>query len=69
MTSITRSHLAVPCTLLLFMLACLFPPAAISATDDTEERAPGRTMADQATKGKQLWITTDHQQWQTIAGR
>ena len=48
------------CTLLLFVLALGWAPAALGATEDTEERAPGRTMADQATKGKQLWITTDH---------
>lgn len=48
------------CTLLLFFLASISTPAAFGATDDAEERAPGRTMADQATKGKQLWITTDH---------
>ena len=60
MTSTRGRLLVLPFSLLLFMLACLFPPAAFSATDDEEERAPGRTMADQATKAKQLWITTDH---------
>jgi len=60
MKSIKRSLLIVPCSLLLLILALVWTPAALSATDDQEERAPGRTMADQATKGKQLWITTDH---------
>ncbi|HSO19311.1 MAG TPA: cytochrome C, partial [Desulfosarcina sp.] len=42
------------------LAAFALAPAAFGATDADEERAPGRTMADQATKGKQLWITTDH---------
>ena len=33
-------------------------PAVLSAA--TEETAPGRKMAQQATKTKQLWITADH---------
>jgi octaheme c-type cytochrome (tetrathionate reductase family) len=45
--------------LLLFTLVSVYSPV-FGATDASEERAPGRTMADQATKGKQLWITTDH---------
>ena len=61
MKLISGSHFIVPGTLLLFMLTFLFTPAAFSATDEeTEERAPGITMADQATKEKKLWITTDH---------
>ena len=53
------SHLTAPCILLLFMLTFLCTPAAYS---ETEERAPGLTMADQATKEKKLWITADHSQ-------
>jgi hypothetical protein len=30
------------------------------AAKSTEEQAPGRTMAQQATKNKELWITADH---------
>jgi octaheme c-type cytochrome (tetrathionate reductase family) len=30
------------------------------AAQSGEDRAPGRTMADQATKGEHLWNTTDH---------
>ena len=61
MKLISGRHFIVPCTLLLFMLTFLCTPAAFSATDEeTEERAPGITMADQATKEKKLWITTDH---------
>ncbi|MGA6927113.1 MAG: tetrathionate reductase family octaheme c-type cytochrome [Desulfosarcina sp.] len=47
--------------LLLILLACLSAPTiGFSAADDTEERAPGLTMADQATREKKLWITADH---------
>jgi hypothetical protein len=60
MKSIKGGQLIAPCTMLLFMLAFLCTPAAFGATDETEERAPGRTMADQATRAKKLWITTDH---------
>lgn len=39
----------------IFLLLC-FSSGAYSSTDG----APGREMARQATKGKKLWITTDH---------
>ncbi len=45
-------HLMVAC-LLLF-------PAAVFAARSDDNQAPGRTMAQQATKDKKLWITTDH---------
>lgn len=44
--------------LILVLLAALAVPAAVSAS--TQETAPGREMAQQATKTKKLWITTDH---------
>ena len=57
----TRGSLViVPCTLLLLVTTLLCMPAADGATDKTHEQAPGRTMADQATKDKKLWITVDH---------
>ena len=31
-----------------------------------ENQAPGRTMAQQATKGKQIWITADHSQHEAL---
>ena len=37
------------------LLAVCFIPTSILG-----QTAPGRTMAKQATKGKQLWITADH---------
>ena len=46
----------------IVLLACwlmLIPPIAF-ATGSNEEQAPGRTMAQQATKSKKLWRTTDH---------
>jgi hypothetical protein len=45
--------------LALLMLA--LSPYELLATQTTDqEQAPGRTMAQQATKTKELWITADH---------
>jgi hypothetical protein len=33
---------------------------ALIAAQSDESQAPGRTMAQQATKGKKVWNTTDH---------
>jgi uncharacterized paraquat-inducible protein A len=41
----------------LFIFAIFFPGKVLSATEKT---APGRTLAQQATKAKELWITADH---------
>ena len=46
-------------TLFVLVLTLLGMPA-FAATGESENRAPGRTLAKQATKAKQLWITTDH---------
>jgi octaheme c-type cytochrome (tetrathionate reductase family) len=35
-------------------------PQAVSAAQSTAEQAPGLSMAQQATKAKERWITTDH---------
>ena len=51
-----------PCTLILFLMPFFGPSTAVGATAEADDRAPGRTMADQATRGKTLWITTDHSQ-------
>ena len=40
-------------------VALLWLPAA-AAVSESGDQAPGRTMAQQATKGQQLWTTTDH---------
>ena len=54
------SHPVVASALLLFLIMLLLPSGAFADTESDEERAPGLTMADQATKAKKLWITTDH---------
>jgi len=41
----------------LMAFAC---PAAVAAESDSSDLAPGRTMAQQATKEKKLWVTVDH---------
>jgi hypothetical protein len=46
---------------LCLVLGMLFTWSMVAyAAKSTEEQAPGRTMAQQATKAKQLWITADH---------
>lgn len=39
---------------------CCIPPSTLAATDPDTDQAPGRKMAQQATKEKKLWITADH---------
>jgi octaheme c-type cytochrome (tetrathionate reductase family) len=58
MKSFIVSHFFAPCLLLLILAGV--PAARGAAAEAADERAPGRTMADQATKGRKLWITTDH---------
>ena len=60
MKTINGRRSVVTGALFVFLLTAFLLPTGTGAADDTEERAPGRTMADQATKGKKLWITTDH---------
>jgi octaheme c-type cytochrome (tetrathionate reductase family) len=46
----------------IVVIACwlLLIASIASAARSKEEQAPGRSMAQQATKSKKLWITTDH---------
>lgn len=45
----------------LFLFAgMLMPMATMAATTSGEDLAPGRLMAQQAIKSKELWITSDH---------
>ena len=46
---------------IILLVSCLLLlPQILSATESKEDQAPGRAMAQQATKSKKLWITTDH---------
>ncbi|WP_419780753.1 tetrathionate reductase family octaheme c-type cytochrome [Maridesulfovibrio sp.] len=47
----------------LLLLALVFLGASAFASGDT---APGREMARQATKGKELWITADHSKFDAL---
>ena len=47
-----------PIPLLMFSLMVL--PGLLSAAQETSDQAPGRTMAQQATKTRKIWNTTDH---------
>ena len=44
------------------ILSCVifFSPLPARASIENDDKAPGRIMADQATKTKKSWITTDH---------
>jgi hypothetical protein len=44
----------------LALCMLLFWPLELRAAQTDDEQAPGRTMAQQATKKRQLWITADH---------
>lgn len=44
----------------LMMVVAVALPAGAETEPVDETKAPGRVMADQATRGKQLWITADH---------
>ncbi len=45
----------------VFWGALLLPSWGMAQTQVLDEnQAPGRTMAQQATKGPQIWITADH---------
>ena len=51
-----------PSLIYMALLVCwlMLTPTSIFATDSKAEQAPGRSMAQQATKSKMLWRTTDH---------
>jgi len=51
----------------VFLICCLmlFAQYAIAA-ESTEDQAPGRAMAQQATKAKKLWRTTDHSKHEVL---
>ena len=46
--------------LILLLGAGIMTPTSLMATKVEEDIAPGRKMAQQATKEKKLWITSDH---------
>jgi hypothetical protein len=48
--------------LCLLIFAGFAAPQALMATATEEDLAPGRIMAQQAVKDKEMWITSDHAQ-------
>jgi octaheme c-type cytochrome (tetrathionate reductase family) len=48
----------------IIITVCIFPAAAKEKA--SQKSAPGRTMARQATKEHQLWITADHKRFETL---
>ena len=56
------------CLWALVLLICVGTamPASLLAATAEEDIAPGRKMAQQATKDKPLWITSDHSQHEVL---
>lgn len=53
------------CSLVL-LCAAVIGAVPLSAAETDEDLAPGRKMAQQATREKQLWITSDHSQHEIL---
>ena len=53
-------------TFYLLLGLCLCLPTSAQADKPGGEIAPGRKMAQQATKDKMLWITSDHSQHEIL---
>ncbi len=51
---------ALPTFLVVWAAVCFTMAPKIFAAQDSGDQAPGRTMAQQATKEQRIWITTDH---------
>lgn len=51
---------------MISVLSVLLNVLPAEASPKTSDQAPGRTMAQQATKSKKLWITADHSKLQTL---
>ncbi len=52
--------------LVLWLLVFIAHPTGASPGPAEGEQAPGREMAQQATKGAKRWITTDHSKHETL---
>jgi hypothetical protein len=53
-------------TLVLLICVGITMPTSLLAAKTEGDIAPGRKMAQQATKDKQLWITSDHSQHEIL---
>ena len=54
-------YFCCPCLALMCGLLLAVSTLSLAATQE-EDLAPGRKLAQQATKAKELWITSDHSQ-------
>lgn len=54
------------CALVLLLCVGIAMPVSLLAAKAEDDIAPGRKMAQQATKGQQLWITSDHSQHEIL---
>lgn len=52
--------------LIVFVFVGILMPASVMTAKSEEDIAPGRKMAQQATKEKKLWITSDHSQHEIL---
>ena len=55
-----KRRIALPYLILIVWFGLMPLPPIASAADSKQEQAPGLSMAQQATKSKEHWITTDH---------
>jgi len=60
--ALARLHLCSWTLILVVFTVMATPPSLAAATSDAENLAPGRIMAQQAVKKKEMWITSDHAQ-------
>jgi hypothetical protein len=60
-----------PLFICLVLCACwlILMPAVAAAADPKDNQAPGRSMAQQATKTKKLWRTSDHSKHKVLQKR
>ena len=57
---------SISANIVLALCLLLIGPRDLLATQKDGEQAPGRKMAQQVTKEKQLWITADHSKHQAL---
>jgi hypothetical protein len=64
--AIGRLHWCSWALILVVFTVMAMPPSLLATTSDKESLAPGRIMAQQAVKKKEMWITSDHAQHEIL---
>jgi len=63
--TVCPSRMCLWCIFVLVAIGIMLPGTSLAAKTE-DDIAPGRKMAQQATKDKQLWITSDHSQHEVL---